>query len=68
MKNIIYLIIGIIMFSACTSNTIYEKPKNLLSKKEMVNILTDMYIAEGARSVHNKDAERLVDYMPLVYE
>ncbi|MBS3993496.1 MAG: DUF4296 domain-containing protein [Bacteroidetes bacterium] len=34
----------------------------------MADILTDMYIAEGARSVNNKNLERLVDYMPLVYE
>lgn len=68
MKNIIYLFFGIIIISSCTSNTIYEKPENLLSKKEMVNILTDMYIAEGARSVYNKNSERMVNYMPLVYE
>lgn len=68
MKHIIYIIFIVVLLSSCTSNTIYEKPENLLSKKEMVNILTDMYLAEGARSVQNKDAERLVDYMPLVYE
>lgn len=67
MKHIIY-IFTVVLLSSCTSNTIYKKPENLLSKKEMVNILTDMYLAEGARSVQNKDAEKLVDYMPLVYE
>ncbi|HEX5743676.1 MAG TPA: DUF4296 domain-containing protein [Flavobacteriaceae bacterium] len=68
MKNIIYIIFALIILSACTSNTIYKKPENLLSKKMMADILTDMYIAEGARSVQNKELERLVDYMPLVYE
>lgn len=68
MKNIITIIFGLIILSSCTSNTIYKKPKNLLTKNEMVNIITDMYIAEGARSVHNIDLERSVDYMPLVYE
>lgn len=68
MKNIITIIFGLIILSSCTSNTIYKKPKNLLTKNEMVNIITDMYIAEGARSVHNLDLERSVDYMPLVYE
>jgi hypothetical protein len=57
-----------ILASACTSNTIYKKPENLISKKVMVDILTDMYLAEGARSVQNKELERSVDYMPLVYE
>ena len=68
MKKIFYIILGIIILSSCTSNTIYEKPKNLISKNKMADILVDMYLAEGAKSVHNKDLERLVDYMPLVYE
>lgn len=34
----------------------------------MADILTDMYIAEGARSVQNKNLERNEDYMALVYE
>lgn len=68
MKYIIYLLIGLFLLNSCTSNTIYEKPENLLSKKVMADILTDMYLAEGARSVQNKELERLVDYMPLVYE
>ncbi len=68
MKNIFLTILVIILASACTSNTIYKKPDNLISKNVMADILTDIYIAEGARSVHNKELERLVDYMPLVYE
>ena len=68
MKKIIYTILVFVLASACTSNTIYKKPDNLISKKVMADILTDMYLAEGARSVHNKELERLVDYMPLVYE
>lgn len=68
MKNISYIILGVLLFLSCTSNTIYEKPENLISKKKMTDILVDMYLAEGARSVQNKDLERLVEYMPLVYE
>ncbi len=68
MKILSNLIIVLFLLVSCTSNTIYEKPKDLLSKNKMADILTDMYIAEGARSVNNKNLERLVDYMPLVYE
>jgi len=68
MKILSNLLIVLFLMVSCTSNTIYEKPKNLLSKNKMADILTDMYIAEGARSVNNKNLERLVDYMPLVYE
>ena len=34
----------------------------------MADILTDLYLAEGTRSIQNKELERSVDYMPLVYE
>jgi hypothetical protein len=68
MKNIVHTIFIFILAASCTSNTIYEKPKNLISKSKMVDILVDIYLAEGAKSVENKDLERLVDYMPLVYE
>lgn len=68
MKILSNFLIVLFLMVSCTSNTIYEKPKNLLSKNKMADILTDMYIAEGARSVNNKNLERLVDYMPLVYE
>lgn len=68
MKNIVHTIFIFILAASCTSNTIYEKPKNLISKNKMVDILVDIYLAEGAKSVENKDLERLVDYMPLVYE
>lgn len=68
MKNLSSVFIVLLLVVSCTSNTIYEKPKDLLSKNKMADILTDMYIAEGAKSVNNKNLERLVDYMPLVYE
>lgn len=68
MKNLAKAFVLLVFMVSCTSNTIYEKPENLLSKSKMADILTDMYIAEGARSVNNKNLERLVDYMPLVYE
>lgn len=68
MKNLTRIFILLVFLVSCTSNTIYDKPEHLLSKSKMADILTDMYIAEGARSVNNKNLERLVDYMPLVYE
>ncbi len=34
----------------------------------MVDILTDMYLANGAYSVTNKYGDKKVDYLPLIYE
>jgi hypothetical protein len=68
MKQIIYIsLISIFIFS-CTSNTIYEKPENLIPRDEMVDILVDMQLALGAKSIKNFDGNKNVDYMYLVYE
>jgi len=53
---------------ACTSNTIYKKPANLIPKDQMVNLLTDMQLAVFAKGRKNKNLQRKVDYMHLVYK
>ncbi|MDD3723069.1 MAG: DUF4296 domain-containing protein [Lutibacter sp.] len=53
---------------ACTSNTIIKKPNHLISKNQMVDLLTDMLIASGAENIKNIDLERNVNYFPLVFE
>ena len=53
---------------ACTSNTIIKKPDDLISKNQMVDLLTDMLIAAGAENIKNIDLERNVNYYPLVFE
>lgn len=62
------IILTILLLSACTSNTIYKKPADLITKKQMVNLLTDMYLANAAINVKTKKKERNLNYMPLVYE
>lgn len=63
------LILGItVLITACTSNTIYKKPKDLISKEQMVNLLTDMYLANAAKNIKTKKLEKNINYMPLVYE
>lgn len=52
----------------CTSNTIIKKPDNLVSKDEMANILTDMFLASGGENIKNIQLQRKVNYFPLVYE
>ena len=53
---------------ACTSNTIIKKPDDLISKNQMVDLLTDMLIAAGAENIKNIDLERNVNYFPLIFE
>lgn len=67
MKQFLYSLIIIFLFS-CTSNTIYKKPKNLISKDSMLMLLTDMHIAASAKFSKNKNLERDINYMVLVYK
>lgn len=60
--------LSFVFLVSCTSNTIYKKPKNLIPKDSMLLLLTDMYIASSAKFSKNKNLERDVNYMFLVYE
>jgi hypothetical protein len=66
MKKILLFLIVIFLVS-CTSNTILEKPKDLIPKDTMVLLLTDLFIAKSAFIEKNTLNERKVNYMPLVY-
>jgi hypothetical protein len=66
MKKILLFLIVIFLVS-CTSNTILEKPKDLIPKDTMVLLLTDLFIAKSAFIEKNILNERKVNYMPLVY-
>lgn len=62
---VLLLMIGII---SCTSNTIYKKPEDLISKDSMVILLTDLYLASSSKIYRNKFDERNIDYTYLIYE
>jgi len=49
MKYIFYVLVAIIIFG-CQNVNKPIKPENLISKEEMVSILTDAYISNAARS------------------
>ncbi|WP_369048035.1 DUF4296 domain-containing protein [Tenacibaculum sp. UWU-22] len=67
MKQISYIFLFVFL-SACTSNTIYKKPKNLIPKDTMEFLLEDMFIASSAKYVNNKNFQKNINYMPFVYE
>ena len=68
MKQFITIILISTFIISCTSNTIYKKPKDLISKDQMVDLLVDMQIALGAKSIKNKDGKSNIEYMHLVYD
>lgn len=63
----IYLIVFACVVFSCTSNTIYEKPEDLIAKDTMVMLLKDLYLANAAKNVKNKQAQRRFSYVPIVY-
>lgn len=67
MKKISYLLI-FMLFVSCTSNTIFEKPKDLIPKDTMSLLVQEMMIASSAKFIKNKNLERKINYMPLVYD
>ncbi|MFT6755934.1 MAG: hypothetical protein ACJAV9_001425, partial [Urechidicola sp.] len=67
MKQLLYLFSILIFLSSCTSNTIYKKPKDLISQEQMVDLIVDMQLAIGGKNVKNIEEKRS-DYMPLIYE
>lgn len=52
----------------CTSNTIIEKPDNLIPKDEMVDLISDMFLASGGEHIKNIHLKRGVNYFPLIYD
>ena len=67
MKTISGLFIFLFLVS-CTSNTIFEKPKNLIPRDTMSLLLQEMVIASSAKFLKNKKLQKNINYMPLVYE
>jgi len=62
------LFVLVVLITSCTSNTIMKKPDDLIPKKEMIEIMTDIYLANASYNVRNKYQERQRNYMSLVFE
>ena len=67
MKKVSYILIFIFLPS-CTSNTIFEKPKDLIPKDTMSLLIQEMSIATSSRYIKNNNLEKNINYMPLVYD
>lgn len=67
MKNFFYFF-SILFLLSCTSNTILEKPKDLIPRDSMSLLIGEMMIASSSKYIKNKFQETEINYMPLVYE
>jgi hypothetical protein len=67
MKKNSYIFLFILLVS-CTSNTIFEKPKDLIPKDTMSLLLQEMIISTSAKFIKNKNNQKNINYMPFVYE
>ena len=67
MKKKSYILSFLVLVS-CTSNTIFEKPEDLIPKDTMSILVQEMLIASSAQYIKNKNLERNVNYMPFVYD
>lgn len=67
MKKIIYFLF-LAFFVSCTSNTIFEKPKDLIPRDTMSLLIQDMMIASAAKFVKNKSQKSKINYMAFIYD
>jgi len=68
MKKALFFAVLLSLLYSCTSNTIYEKPKDLIPKDSMVILLKDLYLASSAKAIKNKNLQRKISYLPLIYD
>ncbi|SNR53432.1 DUF4296 domain-containing protein [Lutibacter flavus] len=68
MNKFFYILFIAVFFMNCTSNTILKKPDNLIPKDQMVDVLTDLFLAINAETTKNIQLERKVNYYPLIFE
>ncbi len=67
MKKLSYLLLGFLLVS-CTSNTIFEEPKDLIPRDTMSLLVQEMMIASSSKFVKNKNLQKKINYMTFVYD
>ena len=67
MKKLSFLLLFTFMVS-CTSNTIFEKPKDLIPRDTMTLLIKDMMIASSAKFVKNNNEQKKINYMAFIYD
>ncbi len=67
MKRVFWLFLILTSLYSCTSNTIYERPKDLIPKDTMIALMADLYLASSSRNLKNIKLQKGINYIPLVY-
>ncbi|MCF6296397.1 MAG: DUF4296 domain-containing protein [Flavobacteriaceae bacterium] len=67
MKYIIFITL-FVLFLSCESKTKFKEPESLISKEQMIDLLTDLHIATSSRNIKDKNLEKNKNYMGLVFE
>lgn len=61
--------ISILLFIiACESKTEFAKPKDLIPRDQMIEMLLELHMGVAAQGIKNKHLERNENYLILVYE
>ncbi len=68
MRKVLTSFCVLFILIACESKVNYKKPDNLLSKKQMTDLLFDMHIAAATSNVANLKLEKNRNYMSLIYK
>ena len=67
MRKIIYIVL-VLIFISCESKVNYKKPENLIPKKQMIDLLYDMHLANATQGIKDMGLEKNKNYMSLIYE
>jgi hypothetical protein len=68
MRELVAALCFFFIMGACDKKMNYEKPENLISKQQMIDLLYDMHLAVGTSNLQNLKLEKNRNYMSLVYK
>lgn len=68
MRKVSVVFCLLLLMAACDKRMNYQKPENLISKQQMIELLYDMHLAVGTSNLQNLKLEKNRNYMSLVYE
>ncbi len=57
----------LLVFSLFSCSKEQQKPKNLIPKQKMINLLFDMHLASKSRNIKTLSNEKKPNYYPLIY-
>jgi hypothetical protein len=68
MRELVAALCLLFIMGSCDKKMNYDKPENLISKQQMIDLLYDMHLAIGTSNLQNLKLEKNRNYMSLVYK